>query len=175
MKKILAVLLALLLALSLSAFAEEDASITAEDLATFEIEGSTGDDYFYIACDEDQQIAEEQLDLLTEEGVDAYFGEASEEAKAYLGKDALDVYEFLSVVAGNYKDEMGDVVVHMAFATPVAEGEKVAVLLGLPNGDVYDWSMLEGVGNAEGGVDVTVPGEICKAIEDEGAILALVG
>ncbi|MBR5751885.1 MAG: hypothetical protein IKX84_05800, partial [Clostridia bacterium] len=128
MKKILAIVLALLLGTTCVAYAVP--SKTTEDMSTFEIEGTTGDDYFYIVADEDQTLAEEELEKLAEAGEDEYFGEAAEAAKEALELDALTTYEYLKVIAGNYKPELGDVLVHMAFATPFEEGQKVGIMLG---------------------------------------------
>ena len=71
---------------------------------------------------------------------------------------------------------MGDVLVHMSFATPFEEGQKVAVLLGFAaEEEGYEWTALEGTGNADEGVDVVIPGDMCQKIQDEGALLAIAG
>ena len=57
MKKILAIMLAMMLSLAFMAYAVP--SKTTEDMTTIEVEGSTGDDYFYIVPDEDQELAEQ--------------------------------------------------------------------------------------------------------------------
>ena len=173
MKKFLAIALALILSLAFVAYAVP--SKTTEDMTTIEIEGSTGDDYFYIAADEDQTLAEEELAKLAEDGEDAYFGEAADAAKEALEAEELTTYEFLKVIAGNYKPEMGDVLVHMAFATPFEEGQKVGVMFGFAGEEGYEWTCIEGAGNADEGIDVVIPGEMCQKIQDEGAILAIVG
>ncbi|MBR5380659.1 MAG: hypothetical protein IK140_09050 [Clostridia bacterium] len=173
MKKILAIVLALLLGTTCVAYAVP--SKTTEDMSTFEIEGTTGDDYFYIVADEDQTLAEEELEKLAEAGEDEYFGEAAEAAKEALELDALTTYEYLKVIAGNYKPELGDVLVHMAFATPFEEGQKVGIMLGFAAEEGNEWTCLEGTGNADEGVDVVIPGDLCQKIQDEGALLALVG
>lgn len=174
MKKILAIMLAMMLSLAFMAYAVP--SKTTEDMTTIEVEGSTGDDYFYIVPDEDQELAEQELAKLAEAGEDEYFGEAAEAAKEALEAEELTTYEFLKVIAGNYKPEMGDVLVHMSFATPFEEGQKVAVLFGFAaEEEGYEWTALEGTGNADEGVDVVIPGDMCQKIQDEGALLAIAG
>ena len=173
MKKILAIMFALILGTACVAYAVP--SKTTEDMSTFEIEGSTGDDYFYITPAEDQALAEEELEKLAEAGEDEYFGEAAEAAKKALELDELTTYEFLRIITGNYKPEMGDVLVHMTFATPFEEGQKVGVMLGYAAEEGNEWTYLEGIGNADEGVDVVIPSDLCQKIQDEGAMLALVG
>ncbi len=180
MKKLLSVLLVCLLAFSFAAFAEEaaeDASKTLADTTSFEAEGLTGEEGFYIIPAEEQEEAEEQLTAIEETGADEYFGEAATAAKEYTGIDDLTVYEFMAIEEGGYDAEtMDDLKIHMTFATPFEEGQKVAVLIGIQNdiGD-YDWTSLEGVGTEDGGVDVVVPEEILEALMTNKALLAVVG
>ena len=70
---------------------------------------------------------------------------------------------------------MGDVLVHMAFATPFEEDQKVGVMLCFAAEEGNEWTCREGTGNADEGVDVVIPGDLCQKIQDEGALLALVG
>ena len=180
MKKLLSVLLVCLLAFSFAAFAEEaaeDASKTVADTTTIEAEGLTGEEGFYIIVAEDQEEAEAQLTVIEETGADEYFGEAAEAAKEYVATDDLTVYEFMAIEEGGYDAEtMDDLKLHMTFATPFEEGQKVAVLVGIQNDmGAYDWTTLEAVGTADGGLDVIMTEELLEAPMANKALLAVVG
>lgn len=108
--------------------------------------------------------------------------------KELLGTDDLKVYEFDAIIASGYED-MGldeDVAVELRFATPYEKGEKVLVTIGVPvtaadGTPGFRWTVFEGEGlgkdeeaEVEGGVLTTLSPEIIRAIEQGGALMAVV-
>ena len=83
----------------------------------------------------------------------------------------------MAIEEGGYDAEtMDDLKLHMTFATPFEEGQKVAVLVGIQNDmGAYDWTTLEAVGTADGGLDVIMTEEILEALMANKALLAVVG
>lgn len=108
--------------------------------------------------------------------------------KELLGIDELQVKEFDAIIAGGYAnlDLAGDITTELGFETIYEEGEKVLVAIGVPvtaadgtNG--YRWTVFEGEGlganeaaELKGGVRVTLSPEIVLAIEQGGAMMAVV-
>ena len=72
MKKALSILLSFVMLLTFMVFAKQP-SKTVADLLEFEIEGSSGDNHFFIKADKDQTTAEYELSKLEEQGLEVYF------------------------------------------------------------------------------------------------------
>ena len=163
MKKIVALMLALMLCLSMTAMAEVP-SKTASDAVGIEVttenEVAAGEPAPYINIVSDLTMTEEELakyedlEKLAEaeiaklekaESVEDYFGEVkgadgnAVDLQSLVtpnedGSEAdLSVYEFYGLVAGNYDESMGKVTATLKLPTPYADGEKVGVMVGLVN------------------------------------------
>ena len=116
-------------------------------------------------------------------GVEAYFGEVRDSEgnvvvlSEALSAPALNVYEFMPLVAVNYDETYGNVTLTFQFKTPYAQDEAVLVLIGLRNAETgeMEWTVFEGIGvGEEGAVQVEFTPEILKAIQEDNALLAVV-
>lgn len=116
-------------------------------------------------------------------GVEAYFGEVRDSEgnvvvlSEALSAPALNVYEFMPLVAANYDEAYGNVTLTFQFKTPYAQDEPVLVLIGLRNAETgeMEWTVFEGIGvGEEGAVQVEFTPEILKAIQEDNALLAVV-
>lgn len=116
-------------------------------------------------------------------GVEAYFGEVRDSEgnvvvlSEALSAPALNVYEFMPLVAVNYDETYGNVTLTFQFKTPYAQDEPVLVLIGLRNAETgeMEWTVFEGIGvGEEGAVQVEFTPEILKAIQEDNALLAVV-
>lgn len=166
MKKLIAVVLTVALLLSFStAFAasskKTDDLTTVEDTIIFEYENDGTD---------------AAVALLQEKGTEEFFtADALAAAKELLGSEAIEVNEMTGIGAHDYDPSMGAIRVNFIFPTPYTAGEKVAVLIGIPDGaDGYTWTVLEGVGAANGGVEFTIPSNLITKLENGGALIAII-
>lgn len=116
-------------------------------------------------------------------GVEAYFGEVRDSEgnvvvlSEALSAPALNVYEFMPLVAANYDEAYGNVTLAFQFKTPYAQDEPVLVMIGLRNAETgeMEWTVFEGIGvGEEGAVQVEFTPEILKAIQEDNALLAVV-
>lgn len=116
-------------------------------------------------------------------GVEAYFGEVRDSEgnvvvlSEALSAPALNVYEFMPLVAANYDEAYGNVTLTFQFKTPYAQDEPVLVMIGLWNAETgeMEWTVFEGIGvGEEGAVQVEFTPEILKAIQEDNALLAVV-
>lgn len=116
-------------------------------------------------------------------GVEAYFGEVRDSEgnvvvlSEALSAPALNVFEFMPLVAANYDEAYGNVTLTFQFKTPYAQDEPVLVMIGLRNAETgeMEWTVFEGIGvGEEGAVQVEFTPEILKAIQDGNALLAVV-
>lgn len=116
-------------------------------------------------------------------GVEAYFGEVRDSEgnvvvlSEALSAPALNVYEFMPLVAVNYDETYGNVTLTFQFKTPYAQDEPVLVMIGLRNAETgeMEWTVFEGIGvGEEGAVQVEFTPEILKAIQEDNALLAVV-
>lgn len=178
MKKFACLLIALLLCCTAVATAEYVPSKTVANLT--QIETSNG---VYIAVNADADKVAKCNDEIAKLGATtavAYFADVKDAAgnavalKDILGTEDLNVYEFVPVVTGNFDENIGDVTATLLFATPYAADAKVVVMIGLVNGDVIDWTALEGTVNADGAVEVVFPAALVAAIQNGTALLAVV-
>ena len=214
MKKIVALMLALMLCLSMTAMAEvpsKTASDAVDVIAVTENEPEAGAPALDVKLVSDLDMTEEELaqyealekiadaeveKIKEAESVEAYFADAKDaegnaaDLKSIVGTDGeLAVYELYGLVASNYDAELGKVTACLQLPTPYAEGEKVAVMIGLINkgeNDEYtvDWTALPGtVENIESttegvetvsAVKVEIEPELMTAIQNGDAIVAVV-
>lgn len=116
-------------------------------------------------------------------GVEAYFGGVRDSEgnvvvlSEALSAPALNVFEFMPLVAANYDEAYGNVTLTFQFKTPYAQDEPVLVLIGLRNAETgeMEWTVFEGIGvGEEGAVQVEFTPEILKAIQEDNALLAVV-
>lgn len=116
-------------------------------------------------------------------GVEAYFGEVRDSEgnvvvlSEALSAPALNVFEFMPLVAANYDEAYGNVTLTFQFKTPYAQDEPVLVMIGLRNAETgeMEWTVFEGIGvGEEGAVQVEFTPEILKAIQEDNALLAVV-
>ncbi len=199
MKKLLCLMVALLMCLSVSAVAEGVPSKTTDDLTHGEVEGGNipADSAFFIRpmTEKDSGYPErkaicdiEIAKMAAEKDKADYFADAknSEGApvsvKKMLDAETIDVNEFCPLIAGNYEESYGKVTAKMQFATPYEKDEKVVVLIGIvtleKDGQTVAWTAYEGVGlgaedSMPGGIRVELNPEIILAVQDGIALIAI--
>ncbi len=155
-------------------------SKTTEDLVTFGVEPEKaveGKTVTMSAIDKNTTDAAEKaaLELLEKElekaaaakTVEDYFGKDAAEAIAKIlgAKAEISLDEAVTVKLADYVEENGLITITAKFPTPYDEDEKVAVMVGLPEGDSAVWSAFEGVGLKDGSVKFAVDAETALAIE----------
>ena len=81
--------------------------------------------------------------------------------------------EFFPVIAGNYKEEMGEVTVTVQMATPYKKDQKVAVLVG----DGTSWATFEGVGvdDTTGAIQVVLDPATVLKVQENISLFAVAG
>ena len=173
MKKILAILLAAITAFSMmAAFAAMSPEPEIKIDTDPEHPEYSPNFYFKVSYDESKHRQANAIlaDLSKAEAPADFFGEAAAKITETLGKEEFDIVEFAPVIAGNYVEEMGNVKLTIECPTKYAEGQKVAVLFGIDN----NWSVYEGVGTADGKVQVTLDPTMVLAVQNnELAIMAI--
>lgn len=175
MKKLVCLILAMALCISISALAETSPSKTTADLMRFDVsaENQTGDLHPYLfpineltvesglpAHIDHLAILERELAKLSDMGIDSYFADATDSMghsvnlREMMNLDkgaALNVFEFCEVIAGGFQEDCGRVTATMLFPTPYEKGEKVDVLIGIvtilaDNAYTVTWQAFKGVG-----------------------------
>ena len=175
MKKVVALLIALMLCLTAVAFAEAVPSKTTGDMTAFKVAGENvpADAKFAIGAAAANELSAAEVANLKAKGVAAYFGEDVE-----LDADAT-VNEFCPFVASNYEEAYGNVKATMQFPTPYTAGEKVVVLIGLVTENTdgtqsIEWVAYEGVGvGSEGAIEVELDAAIIVAAQNGTALMAV--
>lgn len=204
MKKFTCLVIALMLCMTATAFAESIPSRMTDDMTIVEVETENPqtDSGFFI-----KPVVEEDVDyqnridtcnaeiekLAVSSDVETYFGEVIDNEgnavsiKEILGTDTLNVFEFCPLIAGGYEESYGKVIAKMIFSTPYEKDEKVVVMIGLVTVDengvqTIQWIAYEGIGLGSvegvaeemGGIQVELDPEIVKAIEEGITLLAVV-
>ena len=135
MKKLLCLMVALLMCLSVTAMAESVPSKTTDDLISFEVaaENMPADSGFFVKpVDENDPVYQETLavceaeieKLSAAENVADYFANVKDSEgnpvslQEMLGTETINVYEFCPLIAGNYEEAYGKVTAKMLFSTP---------------------------------------------------------
>ncbi len=190
MKKVISITLALvMLCLGVVAFADATPSKTTEDLLTMEAVPASpveGSGFFFFPVTEkyvdvtkyqaNLDAAAAELAKVEKDGAEAYLGEETAAAvKAILGSENVTIDEFFAVVAGNYKEEMGDVTVTVQMATPYKKDQKVAVLVGDVTADGASWKTFEGVGvdDTTGAIQVVLDPATVLAVQNGTGLFAV--
>ena len=214
MKKILSIVLAAVLCVSLipSAFAAGNGSKSREDMTSFEVKAEKMSEGCFIRPVKENEekefkdllkAAKEEIKTLSKSDDFAkYFGEIKEYeeedgkdvAKAVKYEDLLEdvkpedrnIYEFMPITAGGFKEGCGDVVTKMLFATPYEKDEDVVVMIGFiteKDGErTIEWFAFDGEGKelknesteAKGRVRVELNEETVLRIQKENALLAII-
>lgn len=204
MKKITCLLVALFFCLSSMALAESVPSKTTGDLTRFEAvaESQPVDSTFFIRPVAETEVEhQERIEvcqteiskLVVSDTIETYFGEVKDaegnaiNLKEVLETETLNVFEFCPVIAGDYEEHFGKVVVRKLFSTPYAKDEKVVVMIGLVtvNADgtqTVAWTAYEGIGveydaqliEEMGCIQVELDPEIVLAIQNGTALVAVV-
>lgn len=209
MKKFACIILALALCLGMAAMAESVPSRTTTDMVQFEAtaENMPADAaviFTSVATIPAEEMTPEQQEkvavcdaelqkLAASESVEAYFGEVTDaqgnpvQLTEALGTDQLNVFEFFPLNVEGYEEEYGAVTTTMLLSTPYAEGDTVAVLIGVvtvneDGAQSVAWQMFEGVGLAPvegqeettGRIQVTLPPEIITQIHNGTALMAVI-
>ena len=140
-------------------------------------------EHIALCREEIAKLAESAAGGTDASGVEAYFGEVRDSEgnvivlSEALTAQALNVFEFMPLVAVNYDETYGNVTLTIQFKTPYEEGEPVLVLIGIRNAETgeMEWTAFEGAGVGEAGaVQVTFTPEILTAIQENVALLAVV-
>ncbi len=199
MKKIVCLLMALALCLSVTAMAEEATpSKTIQDLNKFEVtmenpipEGAAPVQMAPLATNElteEQKAAfEETLTVCNDEVAKLqnaaapveYFTSVKDETGKVvtiadlLGTDKVDVFEFCPAVATGYDEAYGKVTASMKFATPYTENDKLVVMVGIFENDAINWTAYPAT-VVDGNVQFTMNPESALAMQNGVALIAVV-
>jgi len=170
MKKILALVLALMMALT--AFAA-----IAEDVASPVEESLVGTDNEAVAVTEEVPafaeavVAEMAAAVANGESELSVLDEDTQAAvAAIVGEDA----EVSEIVTMTVTGEAADQEVTFSFATAYEAGAKVALLVGVPAGEEIEWTAVEGVANEDGTVTATLPAALVAKLADTEAVVMVV-
>ena len=160
MKKLLSLLLVLVLGLSATAFAVQSPVLPAPPVATEAVDGD-GNALWVILRYNDQSIAE--LDNLARSvaagRTELEHFALSEEDAAILEEQGfvlsgLSVDDLVHATVGGYTEKPANVAFKTIFTVPYAADTKVAVLMGVGASAPYQWTVEEGLVNADGTVSV---------------------
>jgi len=196
MKKLVSLIVALVLCMTVTAMAENVPSKTTADMTTITVSAANQPEnsgaYLKPVNDMTESseahttILQKEIAKLSAEGADSYFANVTDSwgnplyLRRLLGLSAnekLNVSEFVELVAGGFNEDCGNVTATMLFPTPYEKGEKVYVLVGIvdeQNDGAVTWQAFEGVGTEDGGIEVEFTQEIIKAIENGIALMAVV-
>ena len=176
MKKFVSLLLALALCCTAVMALAEAPSKTVADLNTTETEG---DALISTLNLDDPAVAQYAAAFLpvfesmkNAASVEEFF--AGFDIKTLIGAETLNVNECVLAFANPVDAYEGTMQVTFGFATPYAEGEKVAVMTGIANGTEVNWNMIEGTGNADGAVVCDVDYNTYKTLSDNSPVLVAV-
>ncbi len=160
MKKMLSVILALVLCLSVVSAVAETASITTDALVNVDeqVEG------LELKIPEDQTAAEVELDALKNAAVADYFGDET------VADAVVDEFFALEVVATPDTTEL--VPVTFKVAKEYAADAKVIVMVGIVEAENVTWTAFEGAaeGNA---VTIMVAPEYLETLKDATVLVAI--
>lgn len=199
MKKIVCLLMALALCLSVTALAEEATpSKTIQDLNKFEVtmekpipEGAAPVQIAPLATndltEEQKAVFQDTVTVCNDEvaklqnaaaPVEYFTSVKDETGKAVtiaelLGTDKVDVFEFCPVVATGYDEAYGKVTASMKFATPYTAEDKLVVLIGISENGVINWTAYPAT-VVDGNVQFTMSSESVLAMQNGTALIAVV-
>lgn len=204
MKKIFALMLALMLCLSMTAMAEVP-SKTAADTVEVTAVTENGAEGLVVELVSDldmtpeelakhealKEVADAEIEKLAEAGsVAEYFGDVADingntvdlaEMVGAESADDLSVYEFFGIVAFGYEDDMGKATVSFKLPTPYEDGSKVAVMIGevVRGEEDYEifWTANEGTVVSDGEeatVEVELAPETVEMVQNGEALVAFV-
>lgn len=176
MKKLVCLVLAMALCISISAMAKTVPSKTTTDLTKFDViaENQSGDPNVYLLPVNELTVGDrlpeyqERIDiceveiekLASSESIESYFAGVTDredtpvDLREMLGVEedaALNVFEFCPVIAGGFQEDCGEVTANMLFPTPYEKDEKVDVLIGIvtileDDTHIVTWKAFEGIG-----------------------------
>lgn len=160
-----------------SAAAAEATTTVAEEIAT-----AVSDKVAAIAGDTAAAAATEETVAATTEAVAEYFGIPAEELKAAVGATESDegvtVVAVAPVVATGFDKQATSVTVTVTTTavTGYTEGEKVTVMIGIPdaNGNMT-WVAVTGVAGKDGKIVLTYSAELIKELDGKNAVMAFLG
>ena len=169
MKKIVALVLALVLCASMVAFAEEVPSKTVSDLASAEIltEGCEGLSLIMSPVADDWMVAKVTEMATCGNPIEALDADALAAAGA---DNTWTVNEAYAFSANGYKDEMGDVAVAFEFPTQLADGTPAAAIFTFEDGTAAGVA-----GNvADGKLQVSLTKDLLSRLNSEPAMINIV-
>lgn len=181
MKKLVSILLVVaMLSVAIAAFADTALSTpskTTEDMTSFEVTVENPVDGKAVTLKtvpENEKAAAELAKAQEAGSVEAYFGnETAAAINAILGSAEVSLDEFCAALEEGYEEGMGSVTVTVELPTPYEKDEKVAVLVGLVEGDAVTWKVFEGTGLEDGKVQLTLDAETALKLAAGPALFAV--
>lgn len=189
------VLLLLQTTVAFATAAVELPSKTASDTTTVESNvsesGTSIEDDFEVVIVEENEIIQNELAMIRE-----HVKEQGQPFCTWLPEDTQDevqqlldenvemenlvVYDIVPVITRNYKDDYGNVICTMKFATPYPEGHQIVAVLGLPKQEEtvvdetqMDWIVQTARVNADGYVEIVFKQEALNGISEQIGMLTL--
>lgn len=160
-----------------SAAAAEATTTVAEEIAT-----AVSDKVAAIAGTETAAAATEETVAATTEAVAEYFGVSAEELKETVGAtesgEGVTVVAVAPVVAVGFDEQATSVtvIVTTSAATGYTEGEKVTVMIGIPDASGnMKWVAVTGVAGKDGQVVLTYSAELVQELDGKDAVMAFLG
>ena len=98
-----------------------------------------------------------------------------EEIKAQIPEGLGTINEMVTAhFVGETGAISGDYKATINFETPYEEGKEVAVLFGKLGGEEIEWTLLSGIANADGAIEVVIPAALIADLGNDPFILAVV-
>ena len=169
MKKIVALVLALVLCASMVAFAEEVPSKTVSDLASAEIltEGCEGLSLIMSPVADDWMVELQNKMAASANPIEALDADALAAAGA---DNTWTVNETYAFSVDGYNDEMGDVAVAFEFPTQLADGTPAGIVFSFADGTAAGVA-----GTAQDGkLQVSIAKDLLSRLNNEAAFISIV-
>ena len=169
MKKLFALLLALVMMMSVVAIAEETEAVPSpvakSAITSFTPEGITPS----VVDAEDDDTVKALLDAIVDaDDNEKVFGSANVE-----GLNDYELVELVGLSIADYDESMGEVTLNIQFASSFDKGAELLVLLGLIDGGEVTWQNASFQIEEDGSLTITLTAEQAKAVAEGTAVLAV--
>ena len=167
MKKLFALMLALVMMMSVVAVAEEavPSPKAGAAIGSFTPDGIVPG----VVNAEDDEALQKLVTAVEEAGDnDTVFGSSGVE-----GLSQYVLVELVGLTLDNYDESMGEVTLNISFASAFTQDMELLALLGLINGNEVTWQSVQFATEADGSLTITLTPEQAKDVAEGTAVLAI--